>query len=223
MPKFGTGSANVVQGSVGNVTKTPHQITEEQLARERLSRDTSSSNVAHVITDNQGNVTMLNRKGEVVGSKLIGAGKPSATFEKSTAQNKQLNNDRKLVISELTEITKDGGLIDQSTSSYAGKGVDILARTIGTATPGDIAAGQLAPISDLVVKMIPRFEGPQSNADTASYNRAAGQLADTTLPAKIRKAAGKEILRLMKSREGQFGTTDMAPSAAPPAGFVPDN
>jgi len=90
--------------------------------------------------------------------------------------------------------------------------VDIAARTIGTATPGDIAAGQLAPISDLVLKMIPRFEGPQSDKDTASYNRAAGQLADTTLPASIRKAAGKEILRLMKSRENQFGALDAGSS-----------
>lgn len=204
-----TGKSKVIEGTEAKKTAT----ISDQIARERLNRDTGSDNVAHVVTDNEGNVTMINRKGEVIGSKLIGAGKPSATFEKSTQQQKQIGNDRKLAISELEEITKDGGLIDQSTSSYAGKGVDILARTIGTATPGDIAAGQLAPISDLVLKMVPRFEGPQSDKDTASYNRAAGQLSDTTLPAKIRKAAGKEILRLMKSRENQFGTPESAPNA----------
>jgi hypothetical protein len=211
MPKFGDGKARVVQED--KVGLSQFEKGKLNIDRERLDRDTGAGNVAHVVTDNQGNVTMINRKGEVIGSKLIGAGKPSATFEKSTQQQKQIGNDRKLAISELEEITKDGGLIDQSTSSYAGKGVDILARTIGTATPGDIAAGQLAPISDLVLKMVPRFEGPQSDKDTASYNRAAGQLSDTTLPAKIRKAAGKEILRLMKSRENQFGTPDSAPNA----------
>jgi hypothetical protein len=210
MPKYGDGKARVVQED--KVGLSQFEKGKLNIDRERLDRDTGAGNVAHVVTDNQGNVTMINRKGEVIGSKLVGAGKQSATFEKSTQQQKQLGNDRKLAISELEDITKDGGLIDQSTSSYAGKGVDILARTIGTATSGDIAAGQLAPISDLVLKMVPRFEGPQSDKDTASYNRAAGQLSDTTLPAKIRKAAGKEILRLMKSRENQFGTPDSAPS-----------
>lgn len=205
-----------------------HNKVMESQGRQRLANETNPNIVAQTVTDNAGNVTLLNKQGKVI-STLEGKGKPSATFEKSAAQNKQISNDRKLAISELEEITKEGGLIDQSTSSYAGKGVDILARTIGTATPGDIAAGQLAPIFDLVLKMIPRFEGPQSDKDTASYNRAAGQLADTTLPAKIRKAAGKEILRLMKTRENQFQTPDMAsgnvatPNAAPPAGFVPDN
>lgn len=208
IPKYGDGKSRVVQED--KVGLSQFEKGKLGLERERLNRDTGSDNVAHVVTDNEGNVTMINRKGEVIGSKLMGAGKPSATFEKSSAQQKQLSNDRKLAISELEEITKEGGLIDKSTSSYLGKGVDIAARTFGTATPGDIAAGQLAPIADLVLKMVPRFEGPQSDKDTATYNRAAGQLADTTLPAKIRKEAGKEILRLMKARENQFGTPDMA-------------
>lgn len=208
MPKYGDGKARVVQED--KVGLSQFEKNKLNLERERLDRDTGAGNVAHVVTDNQGNVTMINRKGEVIGSKLLGAGKQSATFEKSVQQQKQLNNDRKLAVSELEEITKDGGLIDQSTSSYAGKGVDILARTIGTATPGDIAASQLAPIADLVLKMVPRFEGPQSDKDTATYKQAAGQLNDATLPAKIRKAAGKEILRLMKARENQFQTPDMA-------------
>jgi hypothetical protein len=217
MPKYGTAAPRVVQED--KVGLSQFEKSKLGLERERLNRDTGSDNVAHVVTDNAGNVTMINRKGEVVGSKLLGAGKQSAAFEKSTQQQKQLNNDRRLAVSELEEITKDGGLIDQSTSSYAGKGVDILARTIGTATPGDIAASQLAPIADLVLKMVPRFEGPQSDKDTATYKQAAGQLNDATLPAKIRKAAGKEILRLMKAREDQFQTSDMASgNVAAPSG-----
>jgi hypothetical protein len=158
-----------------------------------------------------------------------GAGKQSATYAKTEAQKKTLGNDLSVAISELGEITKDGGLIDQSTGSYIGKGVDIGYRAVGKATPGDIAAGKLAPIADLVLKMVPRFEGPQSDKDTASYKQAAGQLSDSGLPTEIRKEAGKEILRLMKNRKNQFITSDMAagnttaPSGvAPPEGFVPD-
>jgi hypothetical protein len=65
--------------------------------------------------------------------------------------------------------------------------------------------------------MVPRFEGPQSNADTTSYKQAAGQLADPTLPPEIRKAAGKTVLRLMKSRKDQFTMVDTATGAAPAA------
>jgi len=75
----------------------------------------------------------------------------------------------------------------------------------------------------LALKMVPRFEGAQSNADVISYTAAAGQLADPTLPNEIRKAAGKEVLRIMKKRKGEFGRADMESGNAPPAGFVVDN
>lgn len=209
MPEYGVGASRVVEGSEAKVTKKPHEITMEQIARERLNRDTSADNVAHVITDDRGNVTMINKKGQVIGPKLEGAGKQSPTYVKTAEQQKQLAQDRKIAISELENITKDGGLIDQSTSSYIGKGIDIAARGVGTATRGDIAAGQLAPIADLILKMVPRFEGPQSQQDVVSYQQAAGKLADTTLPTEIRKAAGKEILRLLKDK----ASSNPAPSA----------
>jgi hypothetical protein len=163
---------------------------------------------------------------------VIGGARPSAATEKARAQREQLGKDLTTAIAELKDITKDGGLIDQSTGSGAGRLVDIGARFIGQATPGDIAIGKIAPIADLALKMVPRFEGPQSDKDTASYKQAAGQLADSSLPANIRKEAGKTVLRLMENRKGQFvtqsmvaeGTTGGGGSAtpAPPPGFTPD-
>ena len=76
--------------------------------------------------------------------------------------------------------------------------------------PGDIAIGKLKPIADLVLKMVPRFEGPQSDKDTQSYKEAAGQLADPTKPRELRKEAAKTIIRLMENRKGQFVSTEMA-------------
>jgi hypothetical protein len=83
--------------------------------------------------------------------------------------------------------------------------------------PGDSAIGKIAPVADLVLKMGPRFEGPQSNKDTQSYKEAAGQLADPSLPTAIRKEAGKTVLRLMRERKDQFGSADMATEGAPAA------
>jgi hypothetical protein len=183
--------------------------------------------VANTVTDSAGNVTQFNRKGEIIG-KPGAVGKPSATFEKTAALQKQMGKDLTLAISELERVTKDGGLIDQSTGSGAGRAIDIGAGIIGKATPGAIAIAKLKPIADIALKMVPRFEGPQSDKDTASYKEAAGQLADASLPNEIRKEAGREVLRLMKARKGQFVNEAMATeginagSPALPPGFKPD-
>jgi hypothetical protein len=165
--------------------------------------------VANTVTDAAGNVTQFNRQGEIIG-KPGQVGKPSATFEKTKALREQIGKDLTLAITELERVTKEGGLIDQSTGSGAGRAIDIGAGIIGKATPGAIAIAKLKPIADMALKMVPRFEGPQSDKDTASYKEAAGQLADASLPNEIRKEAGKEVLRLMKARKGQFVTEAMA-------------
>lgn len=153
---------------------------------------------------------------------VIGLGKPSATQEKATLLKAQMAKDIDFAITELTNVTKDGGLIDQSTGSGAGRLTDIGAGFFGQATPGAIAIGKLKPIQDLVLKMVPRFEGPQSDKDTQSYKEAAGQLADPTLPTKIRKEAGRTVLRLMQSRKNQFVSPELASEgigiSQPPSG-----
>jgi hypothetical protein len=141
---------------------------------------------------------------------VIGMGKPSATQEKASLLKAQMGKDIDFAITELTNVTKDGGLIDQSTGSGAGRLADIGAGFFGQATQGAIAIGKLKPIQDVVLKMVPRFEGPQSDKDTQSYKEAAGQLADPTLPTKIRKEAGKTVLRLMQSRKNQFVSPELA-------------
>ena len=161
---------------------------------------------------------------------VIGGARPSAATEKVTAQRTQMNKDLGFAITQLADVTKDGGLIDQSTGSGAGQLVDVGAGFFGKATKGSIAIGKLAPIADLVLKMVPRFEGPQSDKDTKSYKEAAGQLANPSLPTEIRKQAGKTVLRLMQERKNQFVTPEMAAEGAgaasntpaPPPGFKPD-
>lgn len=213
----GGGPAQVVQGSQINKTMTPSESAAQ-----------SPKVVTKQVVGEDGTVTNFNRFGEVV-STVKGAGKQSATFAKTQAQMKTLAADQKLVISELTDAIKEGGLIDKSTGSGAGRLVDMGAGFFGKATEGDIAIGRLQPIADIVLKTVPRFEGPQSDKDTASYKEAAGNLANANLPREKRKAAAEEIIRLMKARQGQFISSDMAsgntatPSGvAPPEGFVPD-
>jgi len=199
---------SAAQQQSADVTKRGQDISA-QTTRRGQDLQYAPEVVANTVTDAAGNVTQFNRFGQVIG-KPGAVGKPSATFEKTKALREQTGKDLDLAIKELTEATKDKGLIDQSTGSGAGRLVDVAAGFAGQATPGAIAIAKLKPIADMALKMVPRFEGPQSDKDTASYKEAAGQLADPSLPTEIRKQAGKEVVRLMKARKGQFVNEAMA-------------
>jgi len=88
----------------------------------------------------------------------------------------------------------------------------------GSSTAGAQAAAALKPIYDRVLKLVPRFEGPQSNKDTQSYENAAGQLANPAVPNETKLVAAREILRLMKARQAQFISRDMVDLPNEPAG-----
>jgi hypothetical protein len=134
---------------------------------------------------------------------------PATPFAESTAEKKaQLNRDIETAIRNLEEVVKPGGLLEKSTGSGFGRMVDASAGFFGQSTEGAVAGAQLAPIADMVLKMVPRFEGPQSNKDVDSYLAAAGKLADTGLPNDVRAGAAKVILKLMKERKDQFVTKD---------------
>ena len=183
--------------------------------------------VANTVTDAAGNVTQFNRQGKIIGQPGA-VGKPSATHEKTAALQKQMGKDLDLAITEIENAIKPGGILEKSTASGAGKLRDAAGNFIGYATEGSIAAASLKPIADLGLKMVPRFEGPQSDKDTASYKEAAGQLANESLPVATRQAAAKTVVRLMKSRKGQFVSEAMAneginaDAPALPPGFKPD-
>ena len=158
--------------------------------------------------------------------RMAAAKTTGAEQAKASVAKQQLVRQIDLTIPELENATKKGGLIDQSTGSGIGRMADVAAGFVGQATPGAIATARLAPIADMALKMVPRFEGPQSDKDTQSYKEAAGQLANPSLPTEIRRQAGLEVLRLMKARKNQFVTGDMTTIGAPvqpsaPAGAGP--
>jgi hypothetical protein len=204
-----TGSLFDFKRKLAEATRPPAAPRPE--AAPRTQQVTMSDGTLGIMNMDTGAITPANLGGAQV------KGKPSAFAEKMAAQKAQMGKDLSFAITQLGDITKDGGLIDQSTGSGAGRLVDIGAGFVGQATKGAIAIGKIAPVADLVLKMVPRFEGPQSNKDTQSYKEAAGQLADPTLPTAIRKEAGKTVLRLMKERQGQFVSSDMAAENVAPA------
>ena len=223
VPAFGGAPATL--GSYADVP-LPANVQAQRIDIARQSRPPRAEAAPRTqqITLSDGSLGIVNMDtGVITPSTMAGApvkGKPSAFAEKTAAQKAQMGKDLGFAITQLSDITKDGGLIDQSTGSGAGRLADVGAGFFGQATPGAIAIGKIAPIADLVLKMVPRFEGPQSDKDTASYKQAAGQLADPTLPTAIRKEAGKTVLRLMQERKNQFASSDMAAEGAGGGGGV---
>jgi hypothetical protein len=217
---------SAAQQQSADVTKRGQDISA-QTTRRGQDLQYAPDVVANTVTDAAGNVTQFNRFGQVIG-KPGAVGKPSATFEKTAALQKQMGKDLNLAITEIENAIKKGGTLDKSTASGAGRLLDAAGNFIGYATEGSIASAALKPIADLGLKMVPRFEGPQSDKDTASYKEAAGQLANESLPVATRRAAAETVVRLMKARKGQFVTEGMAAEGigastpALPAGFTPD-
>jgi hypothetical protein len=210
------GTLGVRQGELG--------VSRGRLAFDKAAAaapaPSAENEVARVVTADDGTTRFFNKFGvEVTPRSAAGApinvpGKPSAAFEKRRAQKQQLEKDLGFAITSLTEAIKEGGMLDRSTGSGIGRGADIAANFFGMSTEGSTAIAELQPIADLVLKMVPRFEGPQSDRDTLSYQQAAGRLADPNIPREDRKAAAKVILNLMKSRRSQFVSSDMAAEGA---------
>jgi len=222
----GMGGAPVVTRTA-QVTATPGELLTNAREQQRINLGERRDIVANTTTDAAGNVTQFNKFGEVVG-KVNAAGKPSATFEKAANVKLELQKNLGTTITELKDAIKPGGLLEKSTASGAGKVLDAAGNFVGYATEGSIAAASLAPIADMTLKMVPRFEGPQSDKDTASYKQAAGELANSALPVATRKAAAKTIIRIMENRKNQFTTEGMinegisSGGPALPPGFTVD-
>lgn len=161
-----------------------------------------------IVQDNEGNLTRVNKlSGEVM--PLGAGGKSSAQNQKDALETRNQIERSSNAISSAPQVSK---LIDQSTGSTAGTAIDALGRSVGYATQGAKAIKQLEPLADVYLKSVPRFEGPQSDKDTASYKAAAGDLANPNLTRGERQAALKIVVQLhqksvkqMQGRGNQSG------------------
>jgi hypothetical protein len=145
-------------------------------------------------------------------------GRPTATEQKAkiAEENKKrglseaISNINILLGTEATDTTPAvPGVLDVATSSGVGARADAAVNFLGLdENKGQIAAGKAAVLADAVLKIIPRFEGPQSNLDTASYNLAAGQLNNPNVGRKTKIEAAKTLRKMFKERAGQFTTQE---------------
>ena len=90
-------------------------------------------------------------------------------------------------------------------------------------TRGADAAAQLETLSGWMTSNVPRFEGPQSDKDTSTYQIMAARVGDRSVPVSQRLAALNTVEQLMAKYAGKPGTAPqgMVVPAPPPAGSGP--
>lgn len=105
-------------------------------------------------------------------------------------------------------------LIKQSTSSGLGTVRDYALSTVGVALEPAKIAQKLKMRSATLAGNMPRFEGPQSDADRDYYMAMAGNIGDSTLPVSVRLSAVDELERMysLAGPDGVINTEDLRKS-----------
>jgi hypothetical protein len=88
--------------------------------------------VTHVTVKEDGTLVNQNALGEVL-STIKEGGKPSAQYSKAKEQARTLDRNVDIAIKQISDAIKPGGLLDRSTGSGFGRGVDIGANFFGKA------------------------------------------------------------------------------------------
>lgn len=114
------------------------------------------------------------------------AGEAEGAIEKKIIQAPQIEEYLRQA-EELLPGATSGGL------STMGKGVS---EFFGRPAQGSAADSQLDVLGAALTSGVPRMEGPQSNYDVKLYEKAAGDLANTSKPREVRLAAIKTIREL---------------------------
>lgn len=193
-------------------TQTPDGMVNSGLARERLNFERAKDARAEAAgpaggkyeykQDANGNWMAL--------PKEVTPGAPIQPIP-VTAPNKNVEGAKKAI----AIIDAAGPLIDKSTGSYIGAGVDMVGKAFGKATDGAVAASQLKALEGALMMSQPRMEGPQSNNDVLLYKQMAGQIGDPTVPAPQKHAALATIRQLHERYAGGTEATPAKPAAAP--------
>lgn len=141
--------------------------------------------------DEQGNVEQL-PSGPIA--------KPESAAERAArvkveAENRNAEKDFQNSMSAAQEANS---LFSKATGSGAGKARDATAAFFGKSTEGAQAAAQLKVVAGKLVAAVPKFSGPQSDADVKLYREMAGQVGDESLPVETRKAALQTVVELQR-------------------------
>jgi hypothetical protein len=174
-----------------------------EVSKQRLALDVAAANQPPQVSPDKAAELKYKREKDAADRAATGRNETAAEV-KARLDNEKRAKDIDFAVEQVERSLKEGGLLDQATGSTIGAMVDTVAQTVGYGTEGAIANARMKPIADLVLKLVPRFEGPQAIPDVQSYKEASGDMANPNLPTSVKRAAANEIIRLLKAYPGQF-------------------
>jgi hypothetical protein len=223
-----TGQRTAGTGPQDNVTMTPTADTTLKAnvdmrgqnivdSRARETNDINREASQSQIVDGPNGPMVVNKATTLARPVATLNGQPLLNKDSAVAKNAQM------AATVMPQIERARGLLNHATGSGAGALVDKALAVVGQSTQGADSAAALDTLGGWMTSNVPRFEGPQSNADTEVYKTMAGRVSDRTLPISQRKAALDEVQALMQARAGKPGTAPagVVVPAPPPAGSGP--
>jgi hypothetical protein len=201
---------------------TPDQLLDNQraAAAERGPQVVTSTNAAgdFIIMDkNILNDPLMNPTGA---SSIVipGAGKPSGGFEKAQAARGEYMKNYTAAKAVADELLKS----DSDLERARGGGITTVGNAVmgffDQSTPSAEAQGALDVAADTLLKQIQRFEGPQSDKDVVSYEKAAASLRNTMTPMPVKKAALKVLRDALVRQKAYYDANPQAGASATGAG-----
>lgn len=176
---------------------------------------TQEANNSQIVESPQGYVVV--NKGTANARPVAdGQGNPTLGRDSVVAKNAQMA-DRLTGMIPLAKQLLQGG----ATSSGAGALADKAMAFTGMSTKGADAATALESVAGWMTSNVPRFEGPQSDKDTATYQTMAGLVGDRTKPISTRMQALDTVEKLMAQYQGQRVAPYTGPAGTAPATTVP--
>lgn len=125
---------------------------------------------------------------------------PKARQEFLTEQAKELQAN----VKNAHEVYKVAGdiekLLPQAHGSGVGAGMGYVANMLNMESPQNVADAKLKVLSSRILMQVPRFQGPQSDKDVATYKEAAGSLGDPTQSIESRMGA----LQVIKDMNAKY-------------------
>ncbi len=217
-------------GQSFNVGLSPDQVLADQRGRIGLGLQGQ----ANAIAQDANNVNRMGQRTQVVqgadGVNYLvdkGTGEARPAIINGTGGTVQSGPLAEATIKNQKNMGKLGELIQQArqslpdaTASGLGAKRDEAASFFGMTTSNAQAAAKLATIGGNMMMMMPRMEGPQSDADRKNYETMAGKVGDPTIPAAERAAAMDAIEEIANRYSGQPPKAPAQPAEAPKASVV---
>ena len=161
-------------------------------------------------TNNSGNIP-------VTPSVNMNGMSPKAIREAKTEQIKDLQGNVKNAYEVFSVVKQIEDALPKAHGSGIGNIVGGAYNFFGADNPKNEADAQLKILGSKLLMQVPRFSGPQSDKDVATYKEAAGQIGDPTIPANVRMAALKTIKELNSRYAPDLDWGLVKPTAVPNA------